>query len=88
LGHQEVCSHLEHCDRRREYNLIRRQVFYSNFGQISVVQAVGGLGGGIKAYVAANQVHDELRTILVYASLPYCASHPINNIQILDVAHR
>ncbi|KAJ7910613.1 hypothetical protein B0H13DRAFT_599752 [Mycena leptocephala] len=33
---------------------------------ISVVQAVGGLGGGIKAYVAANQVHDELRTILVY----------------------
>ncbi|KAJ7136011.1 hypothetical protein C8R44DRAFT_976737 [Mycena epipterygia] len=33
---------------------------------ISVIQAIGGLGGGIKAYVAANQDHDEVRTVLVY----------------------
>ncbi|KAJ7096718.1 hypothetical protein B0H15DRAFT_946181 [Mycena belliarum] len=33
---------------------------------IAVLQAVGGVGGGIKAYVAANQIHDEARTILVY----------------------
>ncbi|KAJ6590609.1 hypothetical protein DFH09DRAFT_208498 [Mycena vulgaris] len=33
---------------------------------ISVVQAIGGVGGGIKAYIAANQNHDETRTILVY----------------------
>jgi len=33
---------------------------------ISIAQAIGGMGGGIKAYIVANQVHDELRTILVY----------------------
>ncbi|KAJ6571731.1 hypothetical protein B0H19DRAFT_1255670 [Mycena capillaripes] len=33
---------------------------------ISVIQAIGGLGGGIKAYVAANQDHDELRTVLMW----------------------
>ncbi|KAK7046665.1 hypothetical protein R3P38DRAFT_79558 [Favolaschia claudopus] len=33
---------------------------------VSIIQAIGGMGGGIKAYVAANQDHDELRTVLVY----------------------
>ncbi|KAJ7456125.1 hypothetical protein FB451DRAFT_1407451 [Mycena latifolia] len=30
------------------------------------VQAAGGMGGGIKAYIAANEQHDKGRTILVY----------------------
>ncbi|KAJ6449422.1 hypothetical protein C8R47DRAFT_1230653 [Mycena vitilis] len=33
---------------------------------ISVIQAIGGMGGGIKAYAAANQDHDELRTVLMW----------------------
>ncbi|KAJ7484758.1 hypothetical protein FB451DRAFT_92131 [Mycena latifolia] len=33
---------------------------------ISVLQAIGGIGGGVKAYIAANQNHDEVRTVLVY----------------------
>ncbi|KAJ7512067.1 hypothetical protein B0H11DRAFT_473038 [Mycena galericulata] len=33
---------------------------------VSVIQAIGGLGGGIKAYIATNEDHDELRTVLVY----------------------
>ncbi|KAJ6631128.1 hypothetical protein B0H10DRAFT_708496 [Mycena sp. CBHHK59/15] len=33
---------------------------------ISLIQAIGGVGGGIKAYIAANQDHDEVRTVLVY----------------------
>ncbi|KAJ6486923.1 hypothetical protein C8R45DRAFT_1098184 [Mycena sanguinolenta] len=33
---------------------------------ISVIQAIGGMGGGIKAIVAANQDHDELRTVLMW----------------------
>ncbi|KAJ6556999.1 hypothetical protein DFH09DRAFT_548073 [Mycena vulgaris] len=32
----------------------------------SFVQAAGGMGGGIKAYIAANEQHDQARTILVY----------------------
>ncbi|KAJ7503815.1 hypothetical protein B0H11DRAFT_2187682 [Mycena galericulata] len=32
----------------------------------SFVQAVGGMGGGIKAYIAANEQHDKVRTVLVY----------------------
>ncbi|KAF7291213.1 hypothetical protein MIND_01264700 [Mycena indigotica] len=32
----------------------------------AVMQAVGGMGGGIKAYVAGNQEHDQARTVLVY----------------------
>jgi hypothetical protein len=30
------------------------------------VQAAGGIGGGIKAYIARNEEHDQARTILVY----------------------
>ncbi|KAF7289914.1 hypothetical protein MIND_01366300 [Mycena indigotica] len=33
---------------------------------VSVLQAVGGIGAGLKAYIAANSLHDEVRTILVY----------------------
>ncbi|KAJ6601521.1 hypothetical protein B0H10DRAFT_2082246 [Mycena sp. CBHHK59/15] len=32
----------------------------------SFVQAAGGIGGGIKAYIAANEQHDQTRTILVH----------------------
>ncbi|KAJ7506161.1 hypothetical protein B0H11DRAFT_2272366 [Mycena galericulata] len=32
----------------------------------SFVQAVGGMGDGIKAYIAANEQHDKVRTVLVY----------------------
>ncbi len=59
----------------------------SNNYKVSIIQAIGGLGGGIKAYVAANQVHDELRTILVYASFPLLQFLPTNYIRTLDVAH-
>ncbi|KAJ7062440.1 hypothetical protein B0H15DRAFT_958799 [Mycena belliarum] len=33
---------------------------------VSFLQAAGGMGGGIKALIVANQQHDEARTILVY----------------------
>ncbi|KAJ7640082.1 hypothetical protein DFH06DRAFT_630834 [Mycena polygramma] len=33
---------------------------------ISLVQAAGGIGGGVKAFVASNEQHDQARTILVY----------------------
>ncbi|KAJ7155583.1 hypothetical protein C8R46DRAFT_431711 [Mycena filopes] len=33
---------------------------------ISVLQAVGGMGGGIKAFITANEQHDQVRTVLVY----------------------
>ncbi|KAJ7480817.1 hypothetical protein FB451DRAFT_1238503, partial [Mycena latifolia] len=33
---------------------------------ISLLQAAGGMGGGIKAFIAANEQHDHVRTILVY----------------------
>ncbi|KAJ7151141.1 hypothetical protein C8R46DRAFT_1304774 [Mycena filopes] len=33
---------------------------------IAVIQAIGGMGGGIKAYVAANEVHDDIRTALMW----------------------
>ncbi|KAF8189863.1 hypothetical protein K438DRAFT_1971374 [Mycena galopus ATCC 62051] len=33
---------------------------------ISLIQAIGGMGGGIKAYIAVNEDHDEVRTVLVY----------------------
>ncbi|KAF8186049.1 hypothetical protein K438DRAFT_1973421 [Mycena galopus ATCC 62051] len=32
----------------------------------SLVQAVGGVGGGVKAFIASNEQHDPVRTILVY----------------------
>ncbi|KAF7350449.1 hypothetical protein MVEN_01350300 [Mycena venus] len=50
--------------------IIKKSALYLSIAiaVISVIQAIGGLGGGIKAYVAANQDHDELRTVLVYAS--------------------
>ncbi|KAJ7184976.1 hypothetical protein C8R46DRAFT_1209169 [Mycena filopes] len=33
---------------------------------ISLLQAVGGIGGGIIAFIAANETHDQARTVLVY----------------------
>ncbi|KAF7327343.1 hypothetical protein MKEN_00311900 [Mycena kentingensis (nom. inval.)] len=33
---------------------------------VSFMQAAGGMGGGLKSYIAANQDHDKARTILVY----------------------
>ncbi|KAJ7275027.1 hypothetical protein C8J57DRAFT_1313423 [Mycena rebaudengoi] len=33
---------------------------------VAVIQAAGGIGGGIKAYVTANTEHDVARTVLVY----------------------
>ncbi|KAJ7041430.1 hypothetical protein C8F04DRAFT_1080066 [Mycena alexandri] len=33
---------------------------------ISFLQAAGGMGGGIKAFIASNEQHDQSRTILVY----------------------
>ncbi|KAJ6620981.1 hypothetical protein B0H10DRAFT_1031632 [Mycena sp. CBHHK59/15] len=33
---------------------------------VSFMQAAGGIGGGIKAYIAANEQHDHTRTVLVY----------------------
>ncbi|KAJ6505819.1 hypothetical protein C8R47DRAFT_1037769 [Mycena vitilis] len=33
---------------------------------ISFVQAAGGIGGGVKAFIASNEQHDQARTILVY----------------------
>ncbi|KAJ6552985.1 hypothetical protein B0H19DRAFT_1236145 [Mycena capillaripes] len=33
---------------------------------ISLLQAAGGIGGGVKAFIAANEQHDQVRTILVY----------------------
>ncbi|KAJ7722348.1 hypothetical protein B0H16DRAFT_1600810 [Mycena metata] len=33
---------------------------------ISFLQAAGGMGGGIKAFIASNEQHDQVRTTLVY----------------------
>ncbi|KAF7345761.1 hypothetical protein MVEN_01596600 [Mycena venus] len=33
---------------------------------ISLLQAAGGMGGGIKAFIASNEQHDHVRTVLVY----------------------
>ncbi|KAF7289933.1 hypothetical protein MIND_01368300 [Mycena indigotica] len=35
-------------------------------GLVSFMQAAGGMGGGISAYLSANQVHDHNRIIFVY----------------------
>ncbi|KAJ7145336.1 hypothetical protein C8R43DRAFT_1012375 [Mycena crocata] len=48
--------------------IIKSQALYLSIGIaiISVLQAIGGLGGGIKAYASANSNHDNLRVVLVY----------------------
>ncbi|KAJ7755373.1 hypothetical protein DFH07DRAFT_492788 [Mycena maculata] len=48
--------------------IIKSQALYLSIAIafISVIQAIGGMGGGIKAYVEANEVHDQVRTALVY----------------------
>jgi hypothetical protein len=33
---------------------------------VSLLQAAGGIGGGISAYLSANEVHDHNRIIFVY----------------------
>ncbi|KAK7046235.1 hypothetical protein R3P38DRAFT_2607109 [Favolaschia claudopus] len=33
---------------------------------VSFLQAAGGIGGGVKAFIASNEQHDEVRTVLVY----------------------
>ncbi|KAJ7743913.1 hypothetical protein DFH07DRAFT_835129 [Mycena maculata] len=40
--------------------------FTSIIALASLVQAAGGIGGGVKAYIAANEKHDKVRTVLVY----------------------
>ncbi|KAJ7695454.1 hypothetical protein B0H17DRAFT_1055931 [Mycena rosella] len=48
--------------------IIKSKALYLSIGIafLSVFQAIGGIGGGIKAYIAANQDHDVVRTTLVY----------------------
>ncbi|KAF7299210.1 hypothetical protein MIND_00869700 [Mycena indigotica] len=33
---------------------------------VSLLQAAGGMGGGIKAFIESNEQHDQTRTVLVY----------------------
>ncbi|KAF8189852.1 hypothetical protein K438DRAFT_933461 [Mycena galopus ATCC 62051] len=48
--------------------IIKREAIYvcAFIALVSLVQAVGGIGGGISAYLAANEVHDHNRIIFVY----------------------
>ncbi|KAJ7058335.1 hypothetical protein C8F01DRAFT_289640 [Mycena amicta] len=64
-----LCVQLFYCYRimvfRRE---TRRQVVWivGVIALASVLQAIGGIGGGIKAYIEHNEEHDHARTVLVY----------------------
>ncbi|KAJ7107930.1 hypothetical protein C8R44DRAFT_986985 [Mycena epipterygia] len=48
----------------------------------SLVQAVGGIGGGVKAYIAANEQHDQARTVLVYVCPMWLVGDAVADILI------
>ncbi|KAK7014413.1 hypothetical protein R3P38DRAFT_2545346 [Favolaschia claudopus] len=44
-----------------------RAMWWSGFiALISFLQAAGGIGGGVKAFITGNEEHDHVRTVLVY----------------------
>jgi hypothetical protein len=51
----------------RIYIIKREAVYLCGFiALVSMLQAAGGIGGGISAYLSANEVHDHNRIIFVY----------------------
>ncbi|KAJ6631105.1 hypothetical protein B0H10DRAFT_2207493 [Mycena sp. CBHHK59/15] len=51
----------------RIYIIKRSSLYFCIFiALISLLQAAGGIGGGISSYLAANEVHDHNRIIFVY----------------------
>ncbi|KAJ7056837.1 hypothetical protein C8F01DRAFT_1257494 [Mycena amicta] len=58
---------LFYCYRISVFRESRGSVWWSAaIAVVSLIQAAGGVGGGVKAFIASNEQHDHARVILVY----------------------